>query len=144
VAHRLRGKTIQEVCSGVQGLWPVAGRERRLEDKVADHIGGGVNHVFGPTVLGRGVGARETQVDAMSEKERMGGVVVELVAIVTLQGTYRVMKLGGYPGEEVCEGSERVRLQPKRKSPKKMGKSSKITKFFLEKSAGELRTHILK
>jgi hypothetical protein len=32
------------------------------------------------------------------------------------------MKLGGYLGEEVCEGGERVRLQPKRKSPKKMRK----------------------
>jgi hypothetical protein len=61
VAHRLRGKTIEEVCGGVQGLCPVAGRERRLEEKAADHIGGGVNHEFGPTVLCRGVGARETQ-----------------------------------------------------------------------------------
>jgi hypothetical protein len=121
VAHRLRGKAI-EVCVGVQGLYPVAGRERRLEEKVADHIGGGANHAFGPTVLGRAVGARETQLDAMSEKERAEDVVVELAAIITLQGTDRGTKLGGYPGEEVCEGDERVRLQPKRKSPKEMGK----------------------
>jgi hypothetical protein len=58
----------------------------------------------------------------MSEKVRTGGVVVELAAIVTLQGTDRSTKLGGYPGEEVYEGGECVRLQPKRKSPKKMGK----------------------
>jgi hypothetical protein len=51
----------------------------------------------------------------------MGGVVVELAAVVTLQGTNRVTELGGYPGE-VCEGGECVRLQLKRKSPKKMGK----------------------
>jgi hypothetical protein len=75
-----------------------------------------------PTVLGRGLGTRETQLDAMSEKERTGGVVVELAAIVTLQGTDRSTKLGGYPGEEVYEGGERVRLQTKRKNPKKMGK----------------------
>jgi hypothetical protein len=36
--------------------------------------------------------------------------------------------LGGDPDEEVCEGSERVGLQSKRKSPNKMEKSSKITK----------------
>jgi hypothetical protein len=46
----------------------------------------------------------------MSEKERTGGVVVELAAIVTLQGTDRATKLGGDAGEEVCEGGERVRL----------------------------------
>jgi hypothetical protein len=84
VAHRLRQKTVEEVCSGVQGLCPVAGRESCLEEKAANHIGGGANRAFGPTVLGRGVGARETQLDAMSEKERTGDVVVELAAIVTL------------------------------------------------------------
>jgi hypothetical protein len=72
--------------------------------------------------LGRGVRARETQLDAMSEKERAGGVIVELAAVVTLQGTDRAVKLGGDPGEEVCEGGECVGFQSKRKSPKKMGK----------------------
>jgi hypothetical protein len=51
------------------------------------------------------------------------GVVVELAAVVTMQGTDRAVKLGGDSGEEVCKGGERVRLQPKRKSPNKMGKS---------------------
>jgi hypothetical protein len=122
VAHRLRGKTDEEVCGGVQGLYPVAGRERRLEEKATNHIGGGANHAFGPAVLGKGVGVRETQLDAVGEKERTGGVIVELATIVTLQGTDRLMELGGYLGEEVCEGGEHVGLQPKRKSPKKMGK----------------------
>jgi hypothetical protein len=87
-----------------------------------------VDHAFGPAVLSRGVGARETHLDAMSEEERPGGVVVKLAAIVTLQSTDRTTKLGGYLGEEVCEGRECVKLQPKRESPEKMGKSSKITK----------------
>jgi hypothetical protein len=95
VAHRLGGKTVEKVGGGVQGLCPVAGRERRLKEKAADHIGGGANHAFSPAVLGRGVRARETQLDAMSEKERAGGVIVELAAIVTLQGTDRAVKLGG-------------------------------------------------
>jgi hypothetical protein len=43
------------------------------------------------------------------------------LTIVTLQGTDRAVKLGGDPGKEVCAGGERVRLQSKRKSPKKMG-----------------------
>jgi hypothetical protein len=72
--------------------------------------------------------ARETQLNAIGEEERTGGMVVELTDIVTLQGTDQATELGGYPGEEVCESGECVRLQPKRKSPKKVGKSSKITK----------------
>jgi hypothetical protein len=122
VVHRLGGKTVEKVGGGVQGLCPVAGRERCLEEKAADHIGGGANHAFGPAVLGRGVRARETQLDAMREKEGAKGAIVELAVVVTLKGTDRAVKLGGDPDEEVCEGSERVGLQSKRKSPKKMGK----------------------
>jgi hypothetical protein len=57
----------------------------------------------------------------MGEEEGSRGVVVELVAIVTLEGTDRATELGGDPVKEVGEGGERVGLQPKRESPKKMG-----------------------
>jgi hypothetical protein len=122
VAHRLRGKTVEEMHGGMKGLCPVGGRDRHLEEKAADHVGGGANHALGPAILSRGVGTRETQLDAVSEEERTGGVDVELAAIVALQGTDRVTKRGGYPGEELCEGGECVRLQPKWESPDKMGK----------------------
>jgi hypothetical protein len=69
VAHRLRGKTVEEMCGGMKGLCPVGGRERRLKEKAPDHIGGGANHALGPAVLSRAVGTRETQLDAMSEEE---------------------------------------------------------------------------
>jgi len=105
----------------MKGLCPVGGRERRLEEKAADHVGGGANHALGPAVLSRSVGTRETQLDAVSEEERTGGVVVELAAIVALQGTDRAPELGGYPGEKVSEGGKRVGLQPKGESPKEMG-----------------------
>jgi hypothetical protein len=117
VAHRLRGETVEEMCGGVHGLCPVAGRERCLKEKATDHVGGGANDVFGPVVLGRGVGARETQLDTMREEEGMRGVVVELTTIITLEGTDRATKLGGDPGEAVGEGGEHVRFQPKRESP---------------------------
>jgi hypothetical protein len=84
VAHRLRGKTVEEMHGGMKGLCPVGGRERRLKEKATDHVRGGVNHALGPAVLSRGVGTRETQLDAVSEEERAGGVVVELAAIVAL------------------------------------------------------------
>jgi hypothetical protein len=57
MAHRLRGEPVEEMCSGVQGLCPVAGRERRLKEKEIDHVGGSANDVFCPTVLGKGVRA---------------------------------------------------------------------------------------
>jgi hypothetical protein len=116
VAHRLRGEAVEKMCGGVQGLYPVAGRERRLEEKATDHVGGGANDAFGPVVLRRGVGARGTQLNAMGE-EGARGVVVELAAIITLEGTDRATELGRDPSEEVGEGGECVRLQPKWKSP---------------------------
>jgi hypothetical protein len=57
VAHRLGWKRVKEVGGGVQGLCPVAGRERRLEEKAMDHVGGGANYALCPVVLGGGVGA---------------------------------------------------------------------------------------
>jgi hypothetical protein len=78
-----------------------------------------VNDAFDPAILGRGVGARETQLDTMGEEERTRGVVVELAAIMTLEGTDWATELGGDPGE-VGEGGKRVGLQPKRESPQKM------------------------
>jgi hypothetical protein len=76
---------------------------------------------FGPTVLGRGVRAGETQLNAVGE-EGARGIVVELVAIIALKGTNRTRELGGHLDEEVGEGSECVGLQSKRKSPKKVRK----------------------
>jgi hypothetical protein len=73
----------------VQGLCLIAGRERRLKEKASYHIGGGSNHTLSPTVLGRGVGARDTQLNAIGEKERPGGVVVKHAAIVALEGMDR-------------------------------------------------------
>jgi hypothetical protein len=105
----------------MKGLCPVGGRERCLKEKAAYHVGSGANHALGPAVLSRGVGTRETQLDAVSEEERTGDIVVELAAIVALQGTNWAPELGGYPGEEVSEGGKRVRLQPKGESPKEMG-----------------------
>jgi hypothetical protein len=78
VTHRLRWEAVEEVGGYVYGLCLVAGRKRRLEEKVADHIGDIANHALAPTVLGRGVGARETQVNATGEEEQPRGMVVKL------------------------------------------------------------------
>jgi hypothetical protein len=116
VAHRLRGEAVQGMCGGVQGLCPLADRERRLEEKATNHVGGGANDAFDLAVLRRGVGEREMQPNAMGE-EGASGVVVELVAIITLEVTDQATELGRDPSEEVGEGGECVGLQPKWKSP---------------------------
>jgi hypothetical protein len=107
------------MCGGVQGLYPVAGRERHFKREAADHVGGGANGAFRPAILGRGVGAQETYMDTVGEEEGARGVV-KLTVIITLEGTNRTTKLGRDPSEEVGEGVERVGLQPKWESPKKM------------------------
>jgi hypothetical protein len=74
------------MCSGVQGLYAVTGRESLLKEEASDHVGGGANDAFDPTVLGRGVRARDTQLNAVGE----GGarcIVVELAAVIRLKGT---------------------------------------------------------
>jgi hypothetical protein len=110
MAHRLRGEALEEMCSGVQSLCLVAGRERRLKEEATDHVGGGVNDVFCLVILGRDVRARETHLNTVGEEEGARGVVVELAAVITLKGTNRTTKLGGDPSEEVSEGGERVGL----------------------------------
>jgi hypothetical protein len=97
-----------------------------------------VNHALCPTVLGGGVGARETQLDAVGEEERARSVVVELAVIITLEGTDRATKLGGDPGEKLGEGGECVGLQPKGESPKKVrGQNDQIV--FVTREAEDRR-----
>jgi hypothetical protein len=38
VVRRLRGEAVEEMCGGVQGLCPVAGRERHLKKEAADML----------------------------------------------------------------------------------------------------------
>jgi hypothetical protein len=96
VAHRLRGEAV-EMCGGVQGLCPVVGRKRHLKKEATNHVCGGANDAFGPAVLGRGVGARERQLNVVGEEEGARGVVVELATIITLEGTDRATELGEDP-----------------------------------------------
>jgi hypothetical protein len=122
VAHRLRVEAVEEMGSGVQGLCPVAGRERRLKEETTDHVGGGANDAFDPTVLGRSVRAQEAQLNAVGEEGARGGVV-ELLAIVTLQGMNRVTELGGDPGEEVGKGGKMCQTSDSKERSKESERS---------------------
>jgi hypothetical protein len=105
--HRLGKKAVEDMGSNVQGLCLIASRERRMKEEAADHVCGGANNPYCLVVL-RSVGAR---LNAMGEEGARGGVV-ELVTVITLEGTNQITKLGGDPGEEVREGGRSVGLQP--------------------------------
>jgi hypothetical protein len=80
VAHRLRGKTVEEVCGGVQGLCQVAGRERRLEEKAmsctaAPTSGNGVPVTYGVRVSALNTPKRQqpqVPLDKISASSRSG------------------------------------------------------------------------
>jgi hypothetical protein len=104
----------------VQGLCPVAARERHLEEKATDHVGGGANHALCPAVLGRGVGARETQLNAIGEEEWPRGVVVKLAPLLhcsALTGRRNWVETQTKKWVRVVNVSDFSR----RGSPKKMG-----------------------
>ena len=74
-----------------------------------------------------GVAAKEADQDGQGEvgesgaaEEGMGGGVIELTPVVTLDGLNGEAELSGYPGKEVEEGGEGLRLGAQRKSPRVM------------------------
>jgi hypothetical protein len=98
-----------------------------------------MNNPFGPTVPRGSVGAREAQLNAMREKGARYGVV-ELAAIITLEGTDRATELGGDPDEEMDEGVKGVGLKPQRKGLEKVGETIQDDKIvFVTREAEDGR-----
>ena len=56
------------------------------------------------------------------ERKKERGVVIELTAIIALDGLNGEAELGGHPGKEVEEGGKHLRLSAQRKSPRKVRK----------------------
>jgi hypothetical protein len=80
-------------------------------------IVGCTNHVLGLAVLRGSVGTRHPKLDAVREEESVGGGVIKLASIITLDAPDGAAKLRGHKGEEVGEGGEDVRLLTQQKSP---------------------------
>jgi hypothetical protein len=110
VTVRLGGEAVDEMCSSVQGFHPITGRKRRLQEKATYHVGSGANDAFDSTVLSIIVGIWEAQLNAVGEKERARGGVVELIAVIALESTNRTMELSADLGEEVCDGVKYVSM----------------------------------
>jgi hypothetical protein len=73
--------------------------------------------VLGLAVLRGSVGTRHPKLDAVREEESVGGGVIKLASIITLDAPDGAAKLRGYKDEEVGEGGEDVRLLTQQKSP---------------------------
>jgi len=69
---------------------------------------------------GRSVGERHAEMDATSEEKRAHAEVVELAAVVALDGLDDDAELSTDMGEEVLQSGESVRLLAQRKSPQIM------------------------
>jgi hypothetical protein len=83
------------------------------------HIVHGANHPLSLAVLWRSIRTRHAQLNDPSEKQRAGGVVIELTPVVTLDSLGKA-ELSGHPGKEVQDGGKRLRLGAQRKSPRVM------------------------
>jgi hypothetical protein len=103
-------KAVEEIGGSVEALSPKASWERSLEKEGAHDVVRGTNHALGLAVLRGGVWARHAQLDTMGEEESARSGVVELTAIVTLNGLDGEAELSRHPSEEVEKGGESVRL----------------------------------
>jgi hypothetical protein len=65
--------------------YPIDGGKRRLKKEATCHVSGGANNAFDPTVLWGSVGARESQLNTVGEKEGTRGGVVELAIVIALE-----------------------------------------------------------
>jgi hypothetical protein len=69
-----------------------------------------MNHALGLAVLRGSVGTRHPKLDVVKEEERVGGGVIKLASIITLDAPDGVAKMHGHIGEEVGEGGKSVKL----------------------------------
>jgi hypothetical protein len=97
----------------VKALCPEARGQGGLDQKGAHDVIRGTNHPLSLAILRRSVWTRHAELNTPSEKERAGGVVIELTTIVTLNGLDSEAELSGHPGKEVEEGGESLKLGTK-------------------------------
>jgi hypothetical protein len=120
-ADRLGGEAVQQICGGVEPFYPVASRNRSLKKQGTQHIIDGANNAFGFTILRRSIGTRHPQKDPFGGEECARGGVIELMAIVTLNGFDGAAKLCRDISEKMPQGGKSVRFNAQRKSSHKMG-----------------------
>src|SRR6185437_8891659 len=112
-------KAVEQVGGSVDALSPEARGQRGLDQKGAHDVVRRANHQPSLAVLRRGIRTRHTQLNTPREEEGTGGGVIEFTPVVTLDGLNGEAELSGYPGKEVEEGGEGLRLGAQGKSSEK-------------------------
>jgi hypothetical protein len=103
----------------VKALSPVAIWKGSLEQQEAHDIIDGTNHALSLAVLRGRVGTRHPKLNTM-RKEGVGGGVVKLTSIVTLDTSDGTTKLCGHISKKVRERGKCVRLMAQQKGPRVM------------------------
>jgi hypothetical protein len=88
-----------------------------LKEKGTCDVVKGADDTFGFTVLLRGVGAGETEVDAVASEVGHDGGVKELSTVVSLHGDEREVELGACISNEIKNSVGGVRFFAKGKRP---------------------------
>jgi hypothetical protein len=109
-ADRLGGEAVQQICGGVELFYPVANRNRSLKKQGTQHIIDGANDAFDFTVLRRSVVTRHPQKDPFGGEECARGGVIELTAIVALDGFDGTAKLCGDISEKMRQGEKKCQI----------------------------------
>jgi hypothetical protein len=111
---------IQQISSSVESVYPVASRHRGLKQQGADHIIDGAKSALNFTIMQRGVWTRHPQDDPTRGKKYVGGGVVKLTTVVTLDNFDGAVKLRGNKGQKIGQSGKSVRFHTQRKDPHKM------------------------
>jgi hypothetical protein len=118
-ADRLGGETVQQICGGVEPLYPIASRNRSLKKQGTQHIIDGAKDSLGFTVL-RSVGTRHPQKYPFGGEECTRGGVIKLTTIVALNDFDGAAKLCGDISKFFWQSGKSARFNVERKSPHKM------------------------
>jgi hypothetical protein len=127
-ADCLARETVQQVRSSWESVDPVASRHRSQKEQGADHVIDGAKSALSFTVLQRGVGIRHPQDDPTGGEKRVGGGVVELTTVVTLDGFNGAAKLSGDKGEKINKVEKVSDLTRKGKVHTKWEQSSRMSR----------------
>jgi hypothetical protein len=105
------GPNVEKMGGCVKSLCPIFRRHRGLNKERTNNIVRGPDGSLSFAILGRGVGARESQSCAMRREKEAICVIVEFLAIVTLNSANGCVKMSAHISIKMREGRVHIRFQ---------------------------------
>jgi hypothetical protein len=106
----LRQKTVQQVCGGVEILYPILLWHGCLKQQSTNNVVGGAQHTLGFTIFRRGVWAGHPEVHTMGKEKLPRGGVIKLTLIVALDALNHTAELSAGK-KELGDSQKGVRFQ---------------------------------